>query len=57
LRQPDAERLRSRAWNPDDLRLFTPKTYGWGYGLNFYWLVHPVRWVRALRDARRGGRS
>ncbi len=22
-------------WDPDDPRVFTPKNYGWGYGLNF----------------------
>jgi hypothetical protein len=42
-------RLRERAWNPDDPRLLTPKTYGWGLGVNVYWLVHPLRWRRARR--------
>ena len=27
-------RLRQRWWNPDDPRLFTPKTFGWGYDIN-----------------------
>jgi hypothetical protein len=27
-------RLKQRWWNPDDPRLFTPKTFGWGYDLN-----------------------
>ena len=49
FRRPTATRYRSRAWNPDDPRILTPKTYGWGYGLNFYWLVHPLRLVRARR--------
>jgi hypothetical protein len=22
-------------WDPDDSRIFPPKNYGWGYGLNF----------------------
>jgi hypothetical protein len=22
-------------WDPDDRRVFTPKTLGWGYGINF----------------------
>lgn len=48
-RKPTRQRLRSRAWNPDDIRFFTPKSYGWGYGLNFYWLVHPLHWRRARR--------
>jgi uncharacterized membrane protein len=41
--QPTVERWKSRAWNPDDHRLFTPKTFGWGYGINFYRLVHPFK--------------
>jgi hypothetical protein len=27
-------RLKSRWWNPNDPRLFTPKTYGWGFDIN-----------------------
>jgi hypothetical protein len=53
LRRPTAARVRARAWNPDDPRIFTPKTFGWGYGLNFYWLVHPVQLVRAKRAGRK----
>lgn len=45
-RRPAAARMAARWWNPDDRRLFTPQAYGWGYGLNFYWLTHPVRYVR-----------
>jgi hypothetical protein len=45
-RAPTPDRLRSRAWNPDDPRMFTPKTFGWGYGINAYWLAHPVRYLR-----------
>jgi hypothetical protein len=48
-RRPTRRRLRERAWNPDDPRLLTPKTYGWGLGVNAYWLVHPLRWRRARR--------
>jgi Family of unknown function (DUF5808) len=28
-------RLKERWWNPADPRLFTPKTFGWGYDINF----------------------
>jgi hypothetical protein len=48
-RKPTSERVRSRAWNPDDPRLFTPKTFGWGYGINAYWLVHPLRYVQGKK--------
>ena len=49
-RRPTAARVRERAWNPGDPRLLTPKTYGWGLGVNLYWLCHPVRFARARRD-------
>jgi hypothetical protein len=48
-RRPTRQRLLERAWNPDDPRLLTPKAYGWGLGVNAYWLVHPLRWRRARR--------
>ena len=44
LREPTGERVQARMWNPDDRRLFTPKAYGWGYDLNFYWLAHPIQY-------------
>lgn len=43
-RKPTAQRVKARWWNPDDPRLFPPKAFGWGYGLNAYWLLHPVRY-------------
>jgi hypothetical protein len=52
FRRPTAARIRARAWNPDDPRILTPKTFGWGLGVNFYWLLHPVRLVRAHRRSR-----
>ncbi|MEV5651663.1 DUF5808 domain-containing protein [Nocardia sp. NPDC052254] len=39
-RRPTRERMRARMWNPDDPRLFTPRSFGWGYDLNFYRLLH-----------------
>ncbi len=48
-RAPTSARMAARAWNRDDLRFWTPKTFGWGYGMNFYWLVHPLRYMRARR--------
>ena len=44
-RKPTAERMRARYWNPADRRLFPPKSFGMGWGLNAYWLAHPVRYV------------
>ena len=50
FRAPTRSRIRARAWNPDDPRVFTPKAFGWGLGINWYWLVHPVRLIRARRS-------
>lgn len=33
-RRPTVARLKSRWWNPKDRRLFTPKTWGWGFDIN-----------------------
>lgn len=33
-RPPTLARAKSRWWNPDDPRLFTPKTFGWGFDVN-----------------------
>jgi hypothetical protein len=33
-RRPTAARVKSRWWNPGDPRVFTPKSYGWGWSLN-----------------------
>ena len=32
---PTWQRLGSRAWNREEPRLFVPKAFGWGYGINF----------------------
>lgn len=33
-RRPTLARVKSRWWNPGDSRLFTPKSFGWGYDIN-----------------------
>ena len=33
-RRPTVARVKSRWWNPDEPRLFTPKSFGWGYDIN-----------------------
>lgn len=40
-RQPTAQRIKARWWNPEDPRFFTPKSFGWGYDLNLYRVFHP----------------
>jgi len=46
-RRPTVHRVRSRMWNPEDKRLFTPRSFGWGYDINFYWLWHPGDYFRS----------
>lgn len=45
-RKPTMERAKSRMWNPDDRRFFTPKSFGAGWTINAYWLAHPVKRLR-----------
>lgn len=45
-RKPTAARVKSRLWNAGDSRVFTPKSYGWGYDLNFYELGRRLRLIR-----------
>ena len=33
-RRPTVARLKQRWWNPTEPRLFTPKTFGWGWDIN-----------------------
>lgn len=44
--KPTMARAKSRLWNPQDPRVFTPKSFGWGYDLNFYWLAHPRQYFK-----------
>jgi hypothetical protein len=34
-RRPTLARAKSRWWNPADARLITPRSFGWGYAINF----------------------
>jgi Family of unknown function (DUF5808) len=42
-RRPTWAKVRARWWNPDEPRMFTPKSFGWGYDMNVYRLLHPRR--------------
>ncbi len=50
LRRPTVARVRSRLWNPHDPRLFTPKSFGLGWDINFYWLTHPSKFLGSRHD-------
>jgi hypothetical protein len=45
-RAPTMARLRQRWWNPEDRRILTPKTFGWGYAINFYELGRRLGLIR-----------
>lgn len=38
FRDPTLKRFLKRVWNPKDKRVLTPKTFGWGWSINFYQL-------------------
>jgi hypothetical protein len=39
-RWPTLSVIKERCWNPQDLRMFTPKVFGWGWSINFYQVFH-----------------
>lgn len=49
FRRPTRERLKARVWNPDDPRIFVPKTFGWGLSINLYALLRRFGLVRHSR--------
>ena len=46
FRKPTLDRVKRRAWNPDDRHLFVPKAFGWGYDINFHELARRLHLVR-----------
>jgi hypothetical protein len=48
-RKPTRARVGARLWNGQDPRLLTPRAFGWGYDLNFYWVAHPGEYMKARR--------
>ncbi len=45
-RRPTPERLKRGFWDPHDRRVFVPKVYGWGYGLNLHEVARRLGLVR-----------
>ena len=39
FRPPTLGRIKSRWWNPDDSRLFTPRAFGVGWDINLHRLL------------------
>lgn len=42
-RRPTVARAKSRWWNDDEPRIFTPKTYGWGFDVNLAQVLRRLR--------------
>lgn len=42
-RRPTWRRVKKRWWNPSSGRLFTPKSFGWGYDINVAALLRRLR--------------
>ena len=53
-RRPTMARFKHTYWSAENPKLFPPKVDGLGWAINFYWVVHPLRWMRS-RKARDGG--
>jgi hypothetical protein len=48
-RRPTRARIKMRAWNPDDSRVFVPKAFGWGLSINFHALLRRLGLIRSSR--------
>lgn len=44
-RRPTLRRFKYRAWNPEDHRIFVPKSFGWGWDINFYEVLRRLHLV------------
>ncbi len=44
-RKPTPERFKKGIWDPEERRLFIPKVYGWGYGINLWEVARRLRLV------------
>jgi hypothetical protein len=43
FRSPSLDRIRRSWWNPDDPRLFTPRSFGVGWDVNLHRLFHLIQ--------------
>jgi hypothetical protein len=46
-RRPTLARLKFTYWSAENPKFFPPKVDGLGWGINFFWVIHPLRWFRA----------
>jgi hypothetical protein len=45
-RAPTAARFKNTYWSAENHKFFPPKVDGLGWGINFFWLFHPMRWLK-----------
>ena len=50
-RRPTMARFKNTYSSADNPEFFPPKVDGIGWGINFYWVVHPLRWLTARKAA------
>ena len=50
-RHPTMARLKFTYWSAQNPKLFPPKVSGLGWGVNFFWVVHPLRWWKERHAA------
>jgi hypothetical protein len=48
-RRPTVARVKFTYWSAENPRFFPPKVDGLGWGINFFWVVHPLRWLKMRR--------
>ena len=48
-RRPTMARIRNTYWSAQNPKLFPPKVDGLGWGINFYWVIHPLRWLKVRK--------
>jgi hypothetical protein len=49
-RRPTMARFKWTYWSAENTKLFPPKVSGLGWGVNFYWLFHLLRWFRVRKS-------
>lgn len=51
-RKPTSKRFKSRTWNPE-APFITKRWYGWGYDINVYAIIHPIKWRQTRSKAKK----
>jgi hypothetical protein len=49
-RKPTMARVKWTYWSAENPKFFPPKVTGLGWGINFYWVIHPLRWRKVRKS-------